>query len=126
MDVRIDVTNAAQISAAFARAPEMVLDELETTMGNITAYLARESAENTPTAAGTLRSGWITRVDVIAQLDAVYGRVTNPLSYALPVELGTMDFMQTENLITKLMGKGEAAARRELMELHGDAVEIDI
>jgi topoisomerase IV subunit B len=25
-----------------------------------------------------------------------------------------------------LMGKGEAAARRELMELHGDAVEIDI
>jgi topoisomerase-4 subunit B len=24
------------------------------------------------------------------------------------------------------MGKGEAAARRELMELHGDAVEIDI
>jgi len=24
------------------------------------------------------------------------------------------------------MGKGEAAARRELMELHGDAVEVDI
>jgi topoisomerase-4 subunit B len=24
------------------------------------------------------------------------------------------------------MGKGEAAARRELMELHGDAVEIDV
>jgi topoisomerase IV subunit B len=29
-------------------------------------------------------------------------------------------------LITKLMGKGEAASRRELMELHGDSVEIDI
>ena len=27
---------------------------------------------------------------------------------------------------TKLMGKGEAAARRELMELHGDSVEIDV
>ena len=27
---------------------------------------------------------------------------------------------------TKLMGKGEAAARRELMELHGDAVEVDV
>ena len=26
----------------------------------------------------------------------------------------------------KLMGKGEAQARRELMELRGDAVEIDI
>ena len=44
----------------------------------------------------------------------------------LPVHLGALDFMQTESLITKLMGKGEAAARRELMELHGDAVEIDI
>lgn len=89
MEIRIDVANAAQISAAFGRAPAMVLDELETTMGNITAYLARESMENTPTAAGTLRSAWITRVDVIAQLDAVYGRVTNPLPHALPVELGT-------------------------------------
>ncbi|MBV7427771.1 MULTISPECIES: DNA topoisomerase IV subunit B [unclassified Acidovorax] len=44
----------------------------------------------------------------------------------LPVQLGDMDFAATEGLITKLMGKGEAASRRELMELHGDAVEIDI
>ncbi len=44
----------------------------------------------------------------------------------LPVQLGAFDFLQTENLVTKLMGKGEAAARRELMELHGDAVEVDI
>ena len=44
----------------------------------------------------------------------------------LPVRLGNLDFLQTEQLITKLMGKGEAAARRELMELHGDAVEIDV
>lgn len=44
----------------------------------------------------------------------------------LPVQLGDLDFAATEGLITKLMGKGEAAARRELMELHGDAVEVDI
>ena len=44
----------------------------------------------------------------------------------LPVQLGRFDFLQTEAEITKLMGKGEAAARRELMELHGDAVEIDV
>ncbi len=44
----------------------------------------------------------------------------------LPVQLGDLDFGQTEAEITKLMGKGEAAARRELMELHGDAIEIDI
>jgi topoisomerase-4 subunit B len=44
----------------------------------------------------------------------------------LPVQLGTLDFAQTESLITQLMGKGEAAARRELMELHGDDIEVDI
>jgi len=44
----------------------------------------------------------------------------------LPVQLGDLDFGQTEVEITKLMGKGEAAARRELMELHGDAIEIDV
>ena len=44
----------------------------------------------------------------------------------LPVQLGTFDFSATEGLITKLMGKGEAAARRELMELHGDLVDVDI
>jgi topoisomerase-4 subunit B len=44
----------------------------------------------------------------------------------LPVQWDKSGFGGTEGLITKLMGKGEAAARRELMELHGDAVEIDI
>ncbi len=44
----------------------------------------------------------------------------------LPVQLGALDFAATEGLITKLMGKGEAASRRELMELHGDAVEVDV
>ncbi len=29
-------------------------------------------------------------------------------------------------VLHRLMGKGEAAARRELMELHGDAVEVDV
>ena len=44
----------------------------------------------------------------------------------LPVRLGSVNFEQTAGLMTKLMGKGEAAARRELMELHGDTVEVDI
>ncbi len=44
----------------------------------------------------------------------------------LPVQLGPFDFAATEGHITKLMGKGEAAARRELMELHGDTVEVDV
>ncbi|GAB1387280.1 DNA topoisomerase IV subunit B [Melaminivora sp.] len=44
----------------------------------------------------------------------------------LPVQLGALDFAATEGLITKLMGKGEAASRRELMERHGDAVQVDV
>ena len=44
----------------------------------------------------------------------------------LPVTLGALGFGDTEALIAKLMGKGEAAARRDLMELHGDSVEIDV
>ena len=44
----------------------------------------------------------------------------------LPVQLGGLSFADTEDVITQLMGKGEAAARRELMELHGDEVEIDV
>ena len=44
----------------------------------------------------------------------------------MPVQLGTLDFAATEQLIAQLMGKGEAAARRELMEIHGDSIEIDV
>jgi topoisomerase-4 subunit B len=44
----------------------------------------------------------------------------------LPVAWGLLSFDQTVSSFTRLMGKGEAAARRELMELHGDAVEVDV
>jgi topoisomerase-4 subunit B len=39
---------------------------------------------------------------------------------------GEGGFDATAALLTRLMGKGEAAARRELMELRGDAVEVDV
>jgi topoisomerase-4 subunit B len=44
----------------------------------------------------------------------------------LLVQLGDLDFLATQFLMSQLMGKGEAQARRELMELHGDAIEVDI
>jgi topoisomerase-4 subunit B len=47
----------------------------------------------------------------------------------LPVRWGATEssgFAATAASLTKLMGKGEAAARRELMELHGDAVDVDV
>ncbi len=46
-----------------------------------------------------------------------------PLCWGLDASCG---FDATAVSFTKLMGKGEAAARRELMELHGDAVDVDV
>ena len=44
----------------------------------------------------------------------------------LPIACGLLDAAATTESLTKLMGKGEAAARRDLMELHGDAIEVDV
>ncbi|MEO8014581.1 MAG: DNA topoisomerase IV subunit B, partial [Polaromonas sp.] len=79
---------------------------------------------------GVRESAWsISRFKGLGEMSAeqLWDTTLNPdTRRLLPVQLGNQDFLQTESLITKLMGKGEAAARRELMELHGDAVEIDI
>jgi topoisomerase IV subunit B len=44
----------------------------------------------------------------------------------LQVSFTELGSIATTGALTKLMGKGEAAARRELMELRGDAVEVDV
>ena len=44
----------------------------------------------------------------------------------MPVRLGPLGEAATAEHLNRLMGKGEAAARRELMERHGDAVEVDV
>ena len=79
---------------------------------------------------GVRDSAWsISRFKGLGEMNAeqLWETTLNPdTRRLLPVQLGGMDFAQTEGLITKLMGKGEAAARRELMELHGDSVEIDV
>ena len=43
-----------------------------------------------------------------------------------PVLLTQTDLAQTQQVMGQLMGKGEAAARRDLMELHGNEVDVDI
>ena len=79
---------------------------------------------------GVRETAWsISRFKGLGEMSAeqLWDTTLNPdTRRLLQVRLGNQDFGQTESLITKLMGKGEAAARRELMELHGDAVEIDI
>ena len=44
----------------------------------------------------------------------------------LRVDCGALGVAETTAALTRLMGKGEAASRRELMELHGDAVDVDV
>ena len=44
----------------------------------------------------------------------------------LRVGFGAAGPLAVTQSLTRLMGKGEAAARRELMELHGDSVEVDV
>jgi topoisomerase IV subunit B len=79
---------------------------------------------------GVREAAWsISRFKGLGEMNAeqLWDTTLNPdTRRLLPVALGAIDFANTEALITKLMGKGEAAARRELMELHGDSVEIDV
>jgi topoisomerase-4 subunit B len=44
----------------------------------------------------------------------------------LQVSFAALGLAGTTEALTRLMGKGEAAARRELMELHGDEVDVDV
>ena len=79
---------------------------------------------------GVKEGAWsISRFKGLGEMSAeqLWETTLNPDTRRLmPIQLGNVDFASTESLITKLMGKGEAAARRELMELHGDAVDIDV
>lgn len=44
----------------------------------------------------------------------------------LPVSMGDVERASTDAVMSLLMAKGEAAGRREWMELHGDDVEVDV
>ncbi len=92
--------------------------------GELTAILDKLRKEGVKEAAWS-----ISRFKGLGEMNAeqLWETTLNPdTRRLLPVQLGNQSFLQTEGLFTKLMGKGEAAARRELMELHGDSVEIDV
>ena len=79
---------------------------------------------------GVKDGGWsISRFKGLGEMNAeqLWDTTLNPdTRRLLPVQLGAQGFAETVGLMTQLMGKGEAAARRELMELHGDSVDIDV
>ena len=79
---------------------------------------------------GAREGSWsISRFKGLGEMNAeqLWDTTLNPdTRRLLPVAYGSPGFDATVLSLTKLMGKGEAAARRELMELHGDAIEVDV
>jgi topoisomerase IV subunit B len=92
--------------------------------GELTAILDKLRKE------GVTEGKWtISRFKGLGEMNAeqLWETTLNPdTRRLLPVQYGELDFLQTANSFNQLMGKGEAAARRELMELHGDEVEVDV
>jgi topoisomerase-4 subunit B len=79
---------------------------------------------------GARENSWtISRFKGLGEMNAeqLWDTTLNPETRRLlQVAFGALDFAATTDSLTKLMGKGEAQARRELMELRGDQVEVDV
>ncbi|HSN34313.1 MAG TPA: DNA topoisomerase IV subunit B [Ideonella sp.] len=79
---------------------------------------------------GCREGGWtISRFKGLGEMSAeqLWETTLNPdTRRLLTVACGELDAALTAAALNRLMGKGEAAARRELMELRGDAVEVDV
>ena len=92
--------------------------------GELTAALDKLRKE------GARESSWsISRFKGLGEMNAeqLWDTTLNPETRRLlPVSFAALGFADTTAAMTRLMGKGEAAARRELMELRGDAVEVDV
>jgi len=79
---------------------------------------------------GARENAWsISRFKGLGEMNAeqLWDTTLNPdTRRLLQTEFGVLGFDETTSSLTKLMGKGEAQARRDLMELHGDAIEVDV
>ena len=79
---------------------------------------------------GAREGSWtISRFKGLGEMNAeqLWETTLNPETRRLmPVHLGGDTALAVSERLNRLMGKGEAAARRELMELRGDAVEVDV
>ena len=113
MHISIGVDSAVAISRAWATHPHLVTDELETAMLSSLLYLEGQTAERTPVNLGTLRRSYTSQVSTF--IDAVFGTMSSPVTYALPIEMGTKPhFPPLEPLINWVEAK---------LGLYGDEAE---
>jgi topoisomerase IV subunit B len=79
---------------------------------------------------GAREDSWnISRFKGLGEMNAeqLWDTTLNPETRRLlQIEFARLGFAATGQSLCKLMGKGEAQSRRELMELHGDDVEVDV
>ena len=79
---------------------------------------------------GVKEAGWsVSRFKGLGEMSAeqLWETTLNPdTRRLLPVQLGRAGEAATTALFVQLMGKGEAQARRELMEAFGDRVAVDV
>jgi topoisomerase-4 subunit B len=89
-----------------------------------------EAIEDKLRKDGVKDSAWsISRFKGLGEMNAgqLWETTMNPdTRRLLPVALGDLDLMASEACFTMLMGKGEAAARRNWLEEHGNEAEADI
>jgi topoisomerase-4 subunit B len=77
---------------------------------------------------GAREGSWsISRFKGLGEMSAeqLWDTTLNPDTRRL-LRVAVPDLVAAEGMLNQLMGRNEAAARRELMELHGDAIEVDI
>jgi topoisomerase-4 subunit B len=79
---------------------------------------------------GAREGSWsVSRFKGLGEMNAeqLWDTTLNPETRRLlAIQFGAAGFAATVESLTKLMGKGEAQARRELMELRGHAIEVDV
>lgn len=88
MNLTLKLTGFDALIDGWAKAPEMIVDEIAAFAEGAALYLQGEIQEHTPAAAGQLKQSFIAQ-SAERLGDGVIAQVGTSLNYAIPVELGT-------------------------------------